>query len=362
MNSLFVAATRQNDGKTSVALGLFEALRRRFSSVAYMKPVGQQYRVVDGQKIDKDAVLFKQVYSLPDDLADMSPIAVPSGFTEAYIADPCPEVLHQKISTAFSRLSAAHEMVLIEGTGHGGVGAVFDTSNADVASHLGAPVVLVTLGGIGKAMDELLLNKAFFESRGCRILGVIINKVHPAKWDKIHASLSASLARHNLPLLGMVPYTELLTQPTIQELYEELDADLLCGHAGLTNRVHKVVVGAMLPHHAMEYFTQGTLLIVPANREDLIITALCGRMFGELNYDVSGIILTGGLAPHQKIYDLIERVNVPLLLVQEDSFTISSKINRLLVKLRAEETEKLTTIQTLVETHIDMEALCQGYL
>ncbi|NBV84081.1 hypothetical protein EBR57_08180, partial [bacterium] len=55
MKKVFVAATRQNDGKTMVSLGLFNAFQKRFKDVAYMKPVGQQYRVVDGKKIDKDA-------------------------------------------------------------------------------------------------------------------------------------------------------------------------------------------------------------------------------------------------------------------------------------------------------------------
>ena len=81
LKSLFIAATRQNDGKTMTSLGLFNAICKRFSKVSYMKPVGQQYYVVDEKKVDKDALLFKNVYELNDDYSDMSPIAVPKGFS-----------------------------------------------------------------------------------------------------------------------------------------------------------------------------------------------------------------------------------------------------------------------------------------
>ena len=62
--SIFIAATRQNDGKTMTSLGLLNGFKQRFDSVTYMKPVGQQYLKVDNEKIDKDAVLFQKIYNL----------------------------------------------------------------------------------------------------------------------------------------------------------------------------------------------------------------------------------------------------------------------------------------------------------
>ena len=58
MKHVFVAATRQNDGKTTFSLGLFNALQKRFNSMGYMKPVGQQYVMVNDKRIDKDAYYF----------------------------------------------------------------------------------------------------------------------------------------------------------------------------------------------------------------------------------------------------------------------------------------------------------------
>jgi phosphate acetyltransferase len=359
---VFIAATRQNDGKTSVSVGLFRALQKRFGRLAYIKPVGQQYKVIDGEKIDKDAVLFKQVYQLDDPLPLMSPIAVPSGFTESYILSPHRDALEKKVKDAFQQLSTDKDLVVVEGTGHGGVGSVFDMSNADVAKCLDTPIVLVSLGGIGKSIDEILLNKAFFESKGCRIAGVVINKVQADKLEKLTPLLTTSLQRNGLKLLGMIPFTNMLTRPTIRELAEDLEAEVVCGDAvALSNRVETFVIGAMLPHDAMRYFTPNTLLIVPANREDLMMTALCGKLLGsEVGYSVSGVILTGGLRPHESIVSLFEKSGIPMILVKEDSFKVATDINKMLFKLKADETEKIQTIQNLVESHVNIDAICEA--
>lgn len=54
---VFIAATRQDDGKTTTSIGLFAALRARYGNIGYIKPVGQRYVVVEGMKIDEDTVL-----------------------------------------------------------------------------------------------------------------------------------------------------------------------------------------------------------------------------------------------------------------------------------------------------------------
>ena len=55
---IFVAATRQDDGKTTTSVGLFAALQQRFPRIGYIKPVGQRFVNVEGAKIDEDTVLI----------------------------------------------------------------------------------------------------------------------------------------------------------------------------------------------------------------------------------------------------------------------------------------------------------------
>jgi len=134
--NLFIAATRQNDGKTMVSVGLFNALKEKLEHLGYMKPIGQQYRIIDNNKIDKDALLFKKVFRLDDHLKIMSPIAVERGFTAKAIKKGCNKELIEKLKNAQKSLNLNHQHHLYEGTGHAGVGSVLNLSNASTAKLL----------------------------------------------------------------------------------------------------------------------------------------------------------------------------------------------------------------------------------
>src|SRR5438876_6897917 len=110
---------------------------------------------------------------------DMSPIAVEPDFTRKYLADAHYDALIRKIEKAFDRVAWEKDFVLCEGSGHAGVGSVFDLSNAQVAKILKARVVIVSRGGIGKPIDEVALNLALFEKEDVEVIGVILNKVAP---------------------------------------------------------------------------------------------------------------------------------------------------------------------------------------
>src|SRR5947208_1026506 len=200
---VFIAATRQNDGKTTASLGLIAALQQHFPRVGYIKPVGQRFVEIEEQKIDEDIVLMDAVYGLNCPLGDMSPIAVEPDFTRKYLQSSNREALVKKIEKAFDRVAWEKEFVLCEGSGHAGVGSVFDLSNAQVAKVLGAKVIIVTRGGIGKPIDEVALNQALFEKEGVEIIGVIVNKVLPDKVDYVAQFVRRGLERKGLELLGV---------------------------------------------------------------------------------------------------------------------------------------------------------------
>src|SRR5438132_8054184 len=174
---VFIAATRQNDGKTTASLGLIAALQQHYPRVGYIKPVGQRFVEVAEQKIDEDTVLMDSVFGLNCPLVDMSPIAVEPDFTRKYLQTSNNETLVKTIKKAFDRVAWEKDFVLCEGSGHAGVGSGFDLSNARVAKILNAKVVIVSQGGIGKPIDEVCLNQALFEKEGVEIIAVILNKV-----------------------------------------------------------------------------------------------------------------------------------------------------------------------------------------
>ena len=130
---VFVAATRQNDGKTTTALGLFAAFKKRRGRIGYIKPIGQRFVEVEGKQIDEDAMLIEDSFKVHVPLEDMSPIAVEPDFTRKYIEHANNDHLVKRLQRSFDRAAWEKDFVIIEGTGHAGVGSVFDLSNARVA-------------------------------------------------------------------------------------------------------------------------------------------------------------------------------------------------------------------------------------
>src|SRR5882757_58038 len=224
---VFIAATRQNDGKTTTSLGLIAALQQHYPRIGYIKPVGQRFVEIAEQKIDEDTVLMDSVYRLNCPLLDMSPIAVEPDFTRKYLQSSNNEALVKKIQKAFDRVAWEKDFVLCEGSGHAGVGSVFDLSNAQVAKILGAKAVIVTQGGIGKPIDEVALNQALFEKEGVEIIGVILNQVHGEKIDYITDFARRGLKRKGLELLGVIPHQSVLSSPTVELIRDELNAEML---------------------------------------------------------------------------------------------------------------------------------------
>jgi BioD-like phosphotransacetylase family protein len=356
---VFIAATRQNDGKTTTSLGLIAALQKHFPRVGYIKPVGQRFVEIEEQKIDEDSVLMDAVYHLDCPLVDMSPIAVEPDFTRKYLQSSNNEALVRKIQKAFDRVAWEKNFVLCEGSGHAGVGSVFDLSNAQVAKILGAKVIIVSQGGIGKPIDEVCLNQALFEKEGVEIIGVILNKVLGDKVDYVSDFARRGLKRKGLDLLGVLPYEQILCNPSVDLIREELRAELLNSPPSLNALVEDVVVGAMSAQNAMKFFTPGVLLITPGDREDIVLAA-CTAIDAQSAGKMAGIVLTGGLRPSLSVLKVIQAMPIPVLLAQADSYQVASRVHNLTVKTRPTDGEKISLIRDIVARHINLKKILQA--
>lgn len=354
---VFIAATRQNEGKTTTSLGLLAALKRIYPRVGYIKPVGQRFVEIEEQKIDEDTVLMDRVYGLNCPLLDMSPIAVEPDFTRKYLQSSNNDALVKKIQKAFDRVAWEKDFVVCEGSGHAGVGAVFDLSNAQVARILKAKVIIITSGGIGKPIDEVYLNNAVFEREGVEVIGVILNKVHQDRLEYVTEFARRGLKRKGLDLLGVLPHEKILCSPTIDLIREELKAESLNQCQNVNNLVRSVVIGAMGAANAMGHFKPGVLVITPNDREDIIFAA--ASVSGNESETLSGLILAGKTRPGPAAMQAIEKMPFPVLLVAEDSYEVASTVHSLIVKTRPADTEKITLIRDIIANNVDLEKILE---
>ncbi len=356
---IFIAATRQNDGKTTTSLGLIAALQQYFPRVGYIKPVGQRFVEIAEQKIDEDTVLMDSVYRLNCPLVDMSPIAVEPDFTRKYLESANNDALVKRIRKAFDRVAWEKDFVLCEGSGHAGVGSVFDLSNAQVARTLGAKVIIISQGGIGKPIDEVSLNQALFEKEGVEIIGVILNKVIGSKVEYVADFARRGLKRKGLELLGVIPHQRVLSCPTVDLVREELDAELLNEPPNLHNLVNDVIVGAMSAQNAVKYFKRDALLIAPGDRDDIILAVR--DTFNSANREkMAGLVLTGNLRPDASLLKVIRSLPIPILLAAPDSYEVAAKVHDLTVKTRPTDAEKISLIRDLIAQNVNVPKIVEA--
>ncbi|HKF84488.1 MAG TPA: AAA family ATPase [Candidatus Limnocylindrales bacterium] len=376
MRQLYLAATGQNRGKTTTALGLVDGFRRRGLHTGFVKPVGQRTVIDGGEPADEDAVLMKSIFDLPEPYAVMSPVHIPRGFTKAYIAGQVVEDLGARISDAHRRF-AEHDVLLIEGTGHAGVGAVVGLSNAVVARLLGAPAVIVSEGGVGRPIDEIVLNASHFAAHGVRVAGAIVNKVRIDEQPGIEETLRRGLARHGIPLLGVLPYRPILSNPTLGMILESVRGRVISTGPDLDRVIDNVAIGAMEPHHMLERVDRGTLVIVPGDREDVILTLATAHLAdrataGDVDALVDetpgavqagpeqraiGMVLTGGYEPRPEVLDAIRRAGLFAAFAPDDTYAVASEIHDLLVKTHPSDSGKIQLIKDLVWEHLRLDPL-----
>ena len=382
MRQLYLAATGMNRGKTTFALGLYAALADRGLNVGFIKPVGQRYEVVDGTPADEDAILLRAVFGVADPLDAMSPVHIPRGFTKAFIAGEVVEDLPTRIMNAYRRVMANRDVVLIEGTGHAGVGSVIGLSNADVAKMLGAPALIVSEAGVGRPIDEIVLNRALFARHGVEVVGAVINKVDAEAQPSLPDTLRRGLARHGIELLGTLPYRPLLSNPTLSMLLEQVPGEVLAEGSDMDRPIEHVAIGAMQPRHLLERIGPGSLLIVPGDREDVIQATIAANrteralqrepgLFDRLrnrsrfgrtpsdprSLELAGIVFTGGYRPRPRDLEALRQAKVFAYLVESETYQAASEIHDLLVKTHPADTAKIAEIRRLVSENLDVGLL-----
>lgn len=361
--ALFIAATGQNVGKTTLCLGILANLKKRFKSIGFIKPVGQQHERVEGDiKVDKDVVLFKKHFNLQAEWTDMSPVIIPSGFTRQFLDNKITEEsLQKRIIDAFEKISSQNPFTIVEGTGHVGVGSIVNMNNAKVAAALGLDVVIIASGGLGSAHDELAMNIIMCQHYGVKVHGVILNRVLDEKREMIMDYIPKSLKKWGIPLIGCVPYNAFLNTPAVKDFETLFNTSLISGkHYRYRHFQNSRLVAGSLEAYLTE-MQPNELVITPASREDIILATLekHGDWWDKEQKDFQGgMILTSMHPPRDKIIEAIRRANIPVLYVPLCSYDAMKMITSFIAKIRTEDTLKVEKAIKLVEEYVNFDLLC----
>ncbi|WP_229116406.1 phosphate acetyltransferase [Parenemella sanctibonifatiensis] len=303
---IVIASAEGHTGKSIVALGLVAALSRRVRRVGVFRPVAR------GAEDDVLAAL------LDHEAIDLGPEEATGVSYDDVHRDP--EAALATIVERFHAIEDRFDAMVILGSDYTDVASPTELGfNARIAANLGASVVLV-LGGIDPdrreprtpadlqqlgqlAMDELASSHA--------TLGAII--VNRAATDPDEAVRTLSSLAADVPVWA-IPENPVLGAPTFGQLLEATRATLTSGEEALLDReVLGVVVAGMSMENVLERLIEGAVIVIPADRSDVIVGTLLAQQSGTFP-TLSGIILNGGFelaAPVQRLLDGL-RVTLPV--------------------------------------------------
>jgi len=354
-NNLYITALEGESGKITLVLGVMETLIRHIQNVGFFRPV-----ISASDPPDNDIQLILSRYNPHLPYADTYGCTLDQA-REMIAKGQYPELLNT-IVEKYKKLEEQCGFVLCEGTDYSGVSSALEFEfNADVASNLGSPVMIV-INGQGKPparlTDMVRVAQGAFEDRNCKVLASCVNRIEPAQLASVAATFAASQAGGESVFL--LPADPNLEKPTVGDILKALDAHLLSGDGeGLDRVALDYKVAAMQLPLFLEHIREGTLVITPGDRVDIQIGCLATPYFPNCP-SVAGLVLTGGVEPPPQILGLLARLpkpSLPVMSVTEDTFATAVKIQNVRPVIAPGNDRKIALALGLFESHINVKAL-----
>ncbi|PCH77188.1 MAG: phosphate acetyltransferase [Flavobacteriaceae bacterium] len=353
--AIYIATSEPNSGKSIVALGLMRMLLGKTAKVGYFRPIIDNVKNDGGDNHINTMISHFELDLDPKDLYAFTR----SELIKKRNAGKDGEIM-DTIIKKYKKLEEKCDFMLVEGTDFSGEGSAIELDvNILIAKNLGIPAIIVSTGA-GKTMDEFVegihLTCDEFQDKDVDVLCVIANKIKEENIAEVQKGLEANLPED--VSVNVIPLIESLNNPTIQEVVDALEADVLFGKDDLNNEIGCFKVGAMQLPNYLNCLDEKSLIITPGDRADIILGALQANMSS--NYpSVSGIVLTGGILPADSILKLIEGLSqiVPIISVTAGTFEITNKIGNIKAKIYANNTDKILKSIAVFEQYIDSEKL-----
>ena len=102
---------------------------------------------------------------------------------------------------------------------------------------------------------------------------------------------------------------------------------------------------------------ENTLLVVPGDRENIILSALRGAT--EEAFPFCGIVLSDDIKPARGLMQKVCESPLPVVASPLDSYSIASRILSTNVKTLPGDTEKIARIQELVSSHVNIHRILE---
>jgi hypothetical protein len=349
MRSIYIASTEGSGGKTTLAVGLALALRRRGLTVGYCKPVGliPSPPRADGDLSDDDARFVAQVLGLSETPAELCPVLLDEDAVHQVLGGAEVDAM-ERVRAAFERLKAGKDLLVCEGLGEVWQGRFLRTSGRDIVAALDLGTLLVARYAGARLLDDICYVK---DSLKQRLLGVVFTLVPETRRDIVEGDYATFLQANGIETFGVLPADPRLSSVTVAEIAVALEATYVSGDEHGELAVESYLIGAMSPEHALRYFEQTPrkAVVVGGDRAEIVLAAL--------ETSTSVVVLTGGRVPSATVLARAYEVGVPILSVATDTVAAAENLRRLFGRLGGHDPRKVALVSEMIEAGLDVGRL-----
>jgi phosphate acetyltransferase len=353
--AIYVTTIESNSGKSLVSLGLLRMMLTRSPKVGYFRPIINKDKNDAFDNHTNTAINFFNLDTTHNECYAYHQYEVVELLSEGKED----EIIHNIIKK-YKNLEEKFDYVLVEGTDFSGEGGFTEVDvNLMIAKNLGIPVLIVGAGNGKKKKDFINTMQITYNSfiqKEVDVVGVIANKIEVDEVGFIKQELNKVIP--SSVSIDIIPNINFLAYPTVKEVVESLEGNILFGEQFIDNAIGSYSIGAMQLRNYLTRIRENALVVTPGDRADIILGALQAN--ASSNYPkISGIILTGSLVPEDSILKLIEGVQstVPIISVNGGTFSISNKIGAVKPKIYATNNRKILLALDTFDNYVNVERL-----
>jgi len=366
--SIYITSTEGLSGKSTIVLGVLDALTRSTPRVGVFRAIA---RSID----ERDYVLEMLLDHIGVDLDYEEAVGVTYDDVRRD-----PDAALSRIVERFKAVEAKCDAVVVVGSDFTDVGSTSELGyNARIAANLGAPVLVVLNGRADQGdrlgvsvprtpqqlaqLTELALTDITHQR--AELFAVITNRADPAHLDEINAAIGDVVRgvpavdgnREAEVAVWSIPEDVFLVAPAVRDIMLALGGTLLRGdEALLVREVLDVVVAGMSLNNILPRLTEGAIVIVPADRTEVLLGLLLANSSGTFP-SIAGIILNGPFPLPPAVQDLMVGLDSPLPIIQTDLDTYDTAVRVMSTRgrLAAGSQRRYDTALALFEQHVDTD-------
>ena len=279
-NTLYVASLEPEAGKLIVTMGLMEMLTRSIGNVAFFRPVIDSERERDG-----DIELIRKRYC--PSMSYEESFGFQASEVKSFVAEDRMKFCLEELIKQLSNLKTRYDFVLCEGLNSNSFLSAFDVEiNMEIAKNLGCPFVGVINGMNQTTRDiakEIKITADAIQESGCFHYATFVNRMAEDTFGVLEVELDDPV-EGDAPVF-LIPENEELDKPSISDISEALKCkNVLERPDGMDRIVKQFKIAAMTMEHFLGHVEDGDLIIVPGDRDDIILASLSTLMSS--NYQI----------------------------------------------------------------------------